>query len=385
MTGTILDKFNLSGRTALITGGAGLLGKQFGLALAQAGASVFLADLNFDAADEQALALRAQGLQASAVRLDVLQPESCQAVVAHAVLETGRLDILVNSAALDPKFDPEHAGEQAANAFEDYSLDSWRQALDVNLTGMFLVTQAAVKPMREQGKGSIVNICSTYGLNGPDQRIYERPDGSRSFKPVYYSVTKAGVLGFTRYLAAYYANTQLRVNALTPGGVYNGHDEVFTQAYSAKTILGRMANLDEMSAAMLFLCSDASSYMTGGGRRLDGMVIQPKVLALIPARGGSKGIPRKNIKLFAGAPLIAWSIAAAKESKYVTRLIVSTDDEEIAQVARDWGAEAPFLRPAEFAQDDSTDLPVFEHALAWLKEHEPDLPHPAARFDRPGG
>ena len=182
----------------------------------------------------------------------------------------GSLDVLVNSAALDPQFDLPMPWLARCQCFESYSLDSWRLALDVNLTGMFLASQAAVQPMLAAGKGVIINICSTYGLAGPDQRLYERPDGTRSFKPAYYSVTKAGVLGFTRYLAAYYAGKNIRVNALTPGGVYNGHDEIFTAQYSARTILGRMANIDEMSAAMLFLCSDASSYMTGSNLVVDG-------------------------------------------------------------------------------------------------------------------
>lgn len=270
MSETVLDKFNMQERAVIITGGAGLLGRQFGLALAQAGAQVMLADLAIEPAMAYAETLRSQGLSVDAVRVDVTDPASTTEMVANTLERFGRLDVLVNSAALDPKFDPQHAGNQGANAFETYSLDSWRQALDVNLTGMFLASQAAVQPMLAQGKGVIINICSTYGLNGPDQRIYERPDGTRSFKPVYYSVTKAGVLGFTRYLAAYYAGKNLRVNALTPGGVFNGHDEVFTQAYSARTILGRMANLDEMSAAMLFLASDASSYMTGSNLVVDG-------------------------------------------------------------------------------------------------------------------
>jgi 2-deoxy-D-gluconate 3-dehydrogenase len=267
---TVLDKFNLKGRTVLVTGGGGLLGRQFALALAQAGADVMLADLAYEAAADQAEVIRAEGLSAAALAVDVVDPDSTREMVQQTLARFGRLDVLINSAALDPKFDPQHQSEQAANAFETYALEAWRKALDVNLTGMFLASQAAVQPMLAQSQGVIINICSTYGLNGPDQRIYSRPDGTQSYKPVYYSVTKAGVLGFTRYLAAYYAGKNIRVNALTPGGVYNQHDEVFVKAYSAKTILGRMANLDEMSAAMLFLASDASSYMTGANLIVDG-------------------------------------------------------------------------------------------------------------------
>lgn len=270
MNEPILKKFDMSGKTVIVTGAAGLLGKQFSLAMAQAGANVLLADLAEDVAHANAAELQSLGLNAASTRVDVTDPKSAEAMVETALDAYDRVDVLINSAALDPKFDSANAGSQGANAFETYALDSWRQALDVNLTGTFLATQAAVQPMLQQGQGVVVNICSTYGLVGPDQRLYERPDGSRSFKPVYYSVTKAGILGFTRFLATYYAGKNIRVNALTPGGVFNDHDETFTNQYSSRTVLGRMAHIDEMSAAMLFLCSDASSYMTGSNLVVDG-------------------------------------------------------------------------------------------------------------------
>jgi 2-deoxy-D-gluconate 3-dehydrogenase len=270
---SILRKFDLTGRVALVTGGAGLLGAEFCGTLAEAGAAVLVVDWNADAAATVADSLTRSGYRALAVPADITRPESVAALVEKGLDAFGHLDILVNSAALDPKFDPDAAARGIpSGSFEDYPLEQWNAALEVNLTGMFLVTQACVRPMLERGKkGSIINICSTYGLDGPDQRIYRKKDGSQpAYKPVYYSVTKAGVLGFTRYLAAYFAGTEIRVNALTPGGVFNNHDETFVENYSAKAILGRMARKDEMNGALLFLASDASSYMTGGNLVVDG-------------------------------------------------------------------------------------------------------------------
>ncbi len=266
----ILEKFSLDGRTALVTGGAGLLGKQFTGALGQAGAKVVVADLNSDEAKEHAGKLSHQGIQALGLSVDVTNPESVANMIDQTVSAFGSLDVLVNSAALDPKFDPENVSEQFDNSFENFPLESWESALNVNLTGLFLVCQASARQMLEQESGVIINICSIYGLVGPDQRIYQNQDNKAQYKPVYYSVTKAGVLGLTRYLATYYAGRSIRVNALTPGGVYNQHDEQFLTAYSTRTVLGRMADPDEMNGAIVFLASDASSYMTGANLIVDG-------------------------------------------------------------------------------------------------------------------
>jgi NAD(P)-dependent dehydrogenase (short-subunit alcohol dehydrogenase family) len=267
----IWDKFNMKGQAAIVTGGAGLLGKQFCQTLAQAGAAVTVADLNEGVAQQVADDLKQQGFSALGVGVDVTDPVSVEHMVQVTLKAFGRVDALVCSAAMDPKFDSANVGKQGANAFETYPLAAWRQALDVNLTGLFLCAQAAVKPMLVQQKGVIINICSTYGLVGPDQRIYRKPgQEAQAYKPVFYSVTKAGVLGLTHYLATYYAGKNIRANALTPGGVFNNHDEVFLQNYTARTVLGRMADQDEMNGALLFLASDASTYMTGANVVVDG-------------------------------------------------------------------------------------------------------------------
>ncbi len=265
----ICRMFDLTGRVAVVTGAAGLLGRVFADTLAKAGAAVAVVDIDASGAREVAETLTDQGLQAHPYPVDITDARAVREMVQDLQARWGRVDVLVNSAALDPKVDAS-GGVRAAGAFEDFPLDLWEQALRVNLTGTFLVTQAVVRAMQEQGRGSIINIASTYGLVGPDQRIYQKPGRPPQYKPVYYTVTKAAMLGFTRYLAAYYAGTQIRVNALTPGGVYNHQDPDFVKQYSARTILGRMADKDELRGAVLFLASDASSYMTGANLVVDG-------------------------------------------------------------------------------------------------------------------
>lgn len=265
----IFDKFRLNDQVAVVTGGVGLLGREFVRTLAQAGASVIVADINQPNVESYAGMLQEDGYPVKGVLTNVTYPVSIKGLVDQTVKAFGRLDILVCSAAMDPKFDKTNTTSHS-NAFEDYPLEAWQNALDVNLTGLFLCAQAAAKQMLKQKYGVIINICSTYGLVGPDQRLYERPGNPQQYKPIFYSVTKAGVLGLTKYLATYYAGKNIRANALTPGGVYNDHNELFKKNYSYRTVLGRMANIDEMNGGLLFLASDASSYMTGSNLVIDG-------------------------------------------------------------------------------------------------------------------
>ncbi|MFO8036883.1 MAG: SDR family oxidoreductase [Anaerolineales bacterium] len=263
------DLFDLTDRTALVTGGAGFLGQQFCEALSEAGANVVVADIDREKAlDFAAELVRGKGSSAG-VGVDIADPESVQNMIDFSLDQFGRLDIVVNSAALDPKFDSESAA-QHVTSFEEFPLRAWQNAMDVNLTGMFLTCQAAAKIMKKRGKGSLINICSTYGITGPDQRLYESLGEPRKYKPVYYTVSKAGVLGLTRYIATYYAGTEIRCNALTPGGVEHGHDQAFKEAYASRTVLGRMAYPHELKGAIVFLASEASSYMTGANLVVDG-------------------------------------------------------------------------------------------------------------------
>jgi NAD(P)-dependent dehydrogenase (short-subunit alcohol dehydrogenase family) len=267
----VTNAFDVSGRTVIITGGAGLLGREYGRALVAAGASVVLTDINRAAVTAVAEDLRGHPGTAIGVEADVTDEASVAQLVRTTLVTFGRIDGLVNNAALNPSF----VGDPNAEfdlPFEQYSLDLWNRMLAVNLTGMFLCTREVAPTMLAQKHGVIVNVSSTYGMVGPDQRLYESdtPGSRRGYKPVAYSVTKSGVLGFTRYLAAYWAGTGIRVNTLTPGGVHNDQPEEFVRRYSARTPLGRMADCHEYSPALLFLVSDASSYMTGGNLVVDG-------------------------------------------------------------------------------------------------------------------
>jgi NAD(P)-dependent dehydrogenase (short-subunit alcohol dehydrogenase family) len=266
------NPFDLGGRVAVITGGAGLLGKQHGHAIAVAGGIPVQVDIAGPRARETAQQLaETHGVDALGLQADITNPQEIKQCLENVLKRFGRVDILINNAANNPKM--ENANGEAFSRFENFPLGKWNADLSVGVTGTFLCCQVIGAEMARRRTGVIVNIASDLALIAPDQRIYRQPgvpEHMQPVKPVTYSVVKSALIGLTRYLAAYWADNGVRVNALSPGGVFNGQAPEFVEKLSQLIPLGRMANLDEYQGAILFLCSDASSYMTGANLVIDG-------------------------------------------------------------------------------------------------------------------
>jgi NAD(P)-dependent dehydrogenase (short-subunit alcohol dehydrogenase family) len=266
------NMFDLTGRVAVITGGAGLLGQQHAEAIAAAGGIPILADIHPEAVDHRSVKFRERfGGQAQAVKVDITRPDQVKALLSEILRDFGRVDILVNNAANNPKI--ETGSKVEFSRMENFPLKQWEADLSVGLTGAFLCSQIIGTEMAKRRGGVIVNVASDLAVISPDQRLYRKPglpEDQQPVKPVTYSVVKTGLIGMTRYLATYWAEAGVRVNAISPGGVYQNQDEDFVRRLGNLIPLGRMANLDEYQAAILFLCSDASSYMTGANLVIDG-------------------------------------------------------------------------------------------------------------------
>jgi NAD(P)-dependent dehydrogenase (short-subunit alcohol dehydrogenase family) len=264
--------FDLTGRVAVITGGTGLLGQQHAEAIAIAGGIPVLADISVEGIDPKGEAFTKRfGEKASIVQADITDLESVKTLLAEVLKRFGRVDILINNAANNPKM--EKTVDVEFSRLENFPLSQWSADISVGLTGAFLCAQVIGSEMAKHKHGVIVNVASDLAVIAPDQRLYRKtglPGDQQPVKPVTYSVVKTGLLGLTRYLATYWAETGIRVNAISPGGVYNNQPDDFIQRLVNLIPLGRMANANEYQAAIIFLCSDASSYMTGTNLVIDG-------------------------------------------------------------------------------------------------------------------
>jgi len=257
-------------RVAVVTGAAGLLGREHAAALRTAGAHVVLADLDVARCETLAAELPDGPGATVAGYADVTDADSLTALCDIVLEHFGHVDALINNAAIDDKVERPDDDDEPRDVFE-YSLETWRRIMDVNVTGVFLAARVFGAPMVGAGYGSIVNVASTYGLVAPDPALYRRPDGQAAFfKSPAYPTSKAAVIGLTRYLAAQWGAYRVRVNALAPGGVANGQERYFVENYIRRTPLGRMARADDYREAVVFLASDASRYMTGQTLVVDG-------------------------------------------------------------------------------------------------------------------
>ncbi len=267
------DLFNLSGRVAIITGGAGLLGYHHGAILAAAGAHVVLLDLAFANPAMRAEQLQlAHGPECMGLSCDITAEAALESVREQVVAKFGRIDVLINNAANNPKVEDQKPG-QPWSRLENFPLATWNGDIAVGLTGAFLCSRVFGAEMVKRNSGVILNVASDLAVIAPDQRLYRQeglPNDQQPVKPVTYSVVKTALLGLTRYLSTYWANNGVRVNAISPGGVFNGQPDEFTAKLCSLIPVGRMAHKDEYQGAVLFLCSDASSYMTGQNLIVDG-------------------------------------------------------------------------------------------------------------------
>ncbi len=268
---SVKDLFDMTGKVALITGAGGLLGPKHAEAIIECGGTAVITDHHIDRAEKKAKMLNDKYGTSSAVPyfMDVTDKES----IARVVNDLEKIDILINNAAKDPKVKKED-GLSPSSRFETMTEDYWFAGINAALNGTFFCSQLVCNKMLEQGTGGVVlNISSDLGVIAPDQRLY-RKDGlgenQQNVKPITYSAAKWAIVGMTKYLAVYFAQRGIRVNCLSPTGVYNDHPEEFVKKLSNIIPMGRMAHIDEYKGAIAFLCSDASTYMTGENLVIDG-------------------------------------------------------------------------------------------------------------------
>ncbi len=261
----MLECFSVRDKVIIITGALGLLGSTCADGFSEEGANIVVVDLDGEICHQRAVEIAEKyATKPLGIGCDITSPEEVAKMVQKVVAECGCIDVLVNNAAIQT--------EHFFAPFEEYPLKDWEKVMAVNVTGVVLCSQAVAKEMEKKRSGSIINIASIYGVVAPDERLYEGAiyRGKKINTPLVYSTSKGAVLSLTRYLSTYLAKYGIRVNAVTPGGIYSGQNDTFVKKYSAKCPLGRMARPNEIFNAIYFLAGDASSYVTGHNLIVDG-------------------------------------------------------------------------------------------------------------------
>ena len=266
-----LNKFDLKNTVAVITGAAGLLGKHHAEAILQGGGIAVLTDIDDKKLKETALSLnKLYPKKVFSYLLDITDEKQIESIVEKITTEVGQIGILINNAANNPKVE---SGVKNFSRLENFPLKIWNDDVAVGLTGAFLMSKHIGALMAKNGNGVILNIASDLGIIAPNQELYKKPglkNGDQPVKPVTYSAVKHGLIGLSKYLATYWADKGVRSNAVAFGGVYNHQPDEFVAKLAKYIPLGRMANPDEYQGVILFMCSDASSYMTGATIIVDG-------------------------------------------------------------------------------------------------------------------
>ena len=264
---------SITDKVIFVTGALGQIGKEVSFSFLKQNAKVVFTDIVLNAQSVFETELNELGIDPANYlfcKLDITSEENCTEVVEAAVSKFSKIDVLINNAAIDAKFDKEGTSKVNKSRFEFYPLDALRKSVEVNLVGTVIITQVVCRQMLKQGFGNIINVASTYSVVSPNQSLYDFGEGISNYKPIDYIASKSFIPNFTRYIATFYANDGIRCNAIVPHGIFNNHPEAFLKNWSKLSPMGRMCNREELNGPFTFLASDGSSYMTGAVINVDG-------------------------------------------------------------------------------------------------------------------